>query len=140
LNRVRACRLSAVKAFVDVAGSTGGLSPLLSPAWRQHDLHAAVDIEGLGHRLVYLTDREFVGDELFQQIGCLEFVQKTQAARVAGRGMVGHAEQADLVGQQVPAPIDGYVPDIGEHARAAPALAGDYAARGDLHPNPLSSR
>ena len=54
-------------------------------------------------------------------------------------GMLGHAEQADLVGQQMPAPIDGYVPDIGEHARAAPALAGDYAARGDLHLIPLSS-
>ena len=74
----------------------------------------------LGHRLVHLIDRKFVGDELFQRIGCLELVQKTQAARVAGRGMVGHAEEADLVGQQMPAPIDRDVADIGEHARDAP--------------------
>ena len=30
--------------------------------------------------------------------------------------MVGHAEQADLVGQQMPVRIDGDVADIGEHA------------------------
>ena len=89
----------------------------------------SVDVEGLGHSLVDLIDRKFVGNELLQQIGCLEFVEETQAARIAGRGMVGRAEEADLVRQQVPAPIDEYVPDIGEHARAAPALAGDYAAR-----------
>jgi hypothetical protein len=50
----------------------------LAAAWRQHDLHAGVDIEGLGHRLVHLIDRKVVGDEFFQRIGCLEFVQKTQ--------------------------------------------------------------
>jgi hypothetical protein len=54
-------------------------------------------------------------------ISALECVQKTQAARVAGRGTVGHAEQADLVGPQMPVRIDGYVADIGEHARDAPA-------------------
>jgi hypothetical protein len=34
--------------------------------------------------------------------------------------MVGHAEEADLVGQQMSAPIDRDVADIGEHARDAP--------------------
>jgi hypothetical protein len=65
-----------------------------------------------------------VGDEFFRRIGCLEFVQETQAARVAGRGMVGHAEQADLVGRQMPVRIDGYVADIGENVRRASSLAG----------------
>jgi hypothetical protein len=54
-----------------------------------------------------------VGDELFQRIGFLEFVEETQAARVAGRRMVGHSEQADLVGQQMPVRIDRDVADIG---------------------------
>ena len=31
--------------------------------------------------------------------------------------MVGHAKEADLVGQQMPVRIDGDVADIGEHAR-----------------------
>ena len=80
----------------------------MSPAARrQHDFHAGVDIEGLGHRLVYLIDREFVGDELFQRMGFLECVQEAQAARVAGRGMVGHSIEADLVRQQMPAPALG---------------------------------
>src|SRR3984957_18425288 len=71
---------------------------LLAAARRQDDLHAGVDIEGLGHRLVDLIDRKFVGDELFQRIGCLELVQETQAARVAGRGRVGHAAAAHMAG------------------------------------------
>jgi hypothetical protein len=91
-------------------------SPPSRPARRQHDLHAGIDIEGLSHRLVHLIDRKFVGDEFLQRIGCLELVQETQAARVAGRGMVGHTEKADLVRQRIPAPIDGDVADIGEHA------------------------
>jgi hypothetical protein len=61
---------------------------LLVAAWRQYDLHAGVDIEGLGHRLVHLIDRKFVRDEPVQRIGGLECVQETPAARVAGRGMV----------------------------------------------------
>ena len=59
---------------------------LLAAARRQDDLHAGVDIEGLGHRLVDLIDRKFVGDELFQRVACLELVQKPQAAWVAGWG------------------------------------------------------
>jgi hypothetical protein len=35
--------------------------------------------------------------------------------------MVGHAEKADLVGQQMPAPIDRDVADLGEYAGDAPA-------------------
>jgi hypothetical protein len=62
-----------------------------------------------------------VGDEFFQRIGFLEFVQKTQAARVAGWGMVGHSKEANLVRQQMPVRIDRDVSDIGEHARDAPA-------------------
>jgi hypothetical protein len=81
-----------------------------SVAPRQHDLHAGVDIEGLGHRLVHLIDREFVGDEFVQRIGCLERVQKTQAAWVARRGMVGHAEKPDLVGQQCRRQLIGMYP------------------------------
>src|SRR6185437_1410668 len=81
--------------------------PLASrAAWRQHDLHAAVDVEGLGHGLVYLIDRKFMGDELVERKGLLEGVQKTQAGGIAGRGMVGHAEQADLVGEQMAVGID----------------------------------
>jgi hypothetical protein len=41
-----------------------------------------------------------VGDEPVQRVGGLEFVQKTQAARVAGRRMVGHANRR--VGEQMP--------------------------------------
>ena len=80
---------------------------LLAAARRQDTLHAGVDIEGLGHRLVHLIDRKFVGDKFFQRISGLERVQKTQAARVAGRGMVGHSIEADLVRQQMPAPALG---------------------------------
>ena len=94
----------------------------MSPAARrQHDFHAGVDIEGLGHRLVYLIDRDFVGDELFQRMGFLECVQEAQAARVAGRGMVGHSKQANLVREQMPVRMIGIISDIGEHARDAPA-------------------
>ena len=58
--------------------------------------------EGLGHRLVHLMDRKFVGDEPVQRTGGLGCVQEAQVARVAGRGMVGHSIEADLVGQQMP--------------------------------------
>ena len=119
--------------------------PLSSLAWLQHDLHAGVDVEGLGHRLVYLMDREFVGDEFLQRIGGLEFVQEPQAARVAGRGMVGHAEEADLVREQMPVRIDRDVSDIGEHAGDKIGAAGSSPSPRSLfeyddlpHPHPLA--
>jgi len=88
-----------------------------------------------------LIDREFVGDELFQRMGFLECVQEAQAARVAGRGMVGHSKQANLVREQMPVRIDrDYLRHRRTRPRRAGSLAGDYAARGDLHPISLSSR
>jgi hypothetical protein len=88
-------------------------------AWRQHDLHARVDIEGLGHRLVHLIDRKFVGDEFFQRIGFLELVQDTQAARVAGWGMVAHSIEADWFASRCRCGLMG----MSQHRRTRPPPA-----------------
>jgi hypothetical protein len=113
---------------------------LLGTPRRQHDLHAGVDVEGLGHRLVYLIDREFVGDELFQRIGGLEFVEETQAARVAGWGMVVIPNRWIWLASRCRCGLIGMSPTSANTPATRNSLAGDYAARGDLHPIPLSSR
>ena len=60
------------------------LPPFIAPV-----LQASIS-EGLGHCLVHLMDRKFVGDEPLQRIGGLECVQEAQAAWVAGRGWLFH--------------------------------------------------
>src|SRR5580704_5402592 len=57
--------------------------------------------EGLGHCLVRLMDRKFVGDEPVQRTGGLECVQKAQPARAVGRGGGWLFHRRGLVCQQM---------------------------------------
>jgi hypothetical protein len=102
-------------------------------ARRQNNLHAGVDIEGLGHRLVHLIDRKFAGDELFQRIGGPKFVQETQAAWVAGRGWLVMPKRRIWFASRCRCGLIGMSP-TSANTLAAPARWRDYAARGDLPP------